>query len=90
MNVYVIVAPSEKVAENIEREYPDRFPIVPESVWAVADSRGTSFEVCERVGIGTSRWPDDGVGVVLKLDQFYGTFDNALWQKIDVWQKEPA
>jgi len=84
MNVFLVVGSSPFLAQAVNRTYSDehRYEIAPGAAWAVAGPELTTTEVCSRLGIGLP----DNFGVVVKVDQYYGTFDGALWQKIEAWK----
>ncbi len=45
----------------------------------------TSSDVSDSLGFE----PDQRSGVVFKIGEYYGCYDEALWQKLEAW-KEPA
>ena len=64
---------AQKKFETIHYQFSD-------SLFAVGSSAQTPAELSERLGIGESC-----PGVVVAMDQYYGHFDRALWQKLEAW-----
>lgn len=92
MMVYFVIASrtSEQasgLAERIAEHYSGSLNhvLVPNMVWAVADSLAASADVCQKLGIGT-----DAIGVVVRADQYYGMYDPALWQRMEQWEAANA
>ena len=85
MNSYLIVLPprSPVTREAVTRAFPDKYEAVADAVWAVASEKRTCADVCDEIGIdGTS----GNTGMVVKIDQYYGVFDRALWDNIEEWR----
>ena len=83
MKRYVVVSPPSDGfdPELIAAKFPDRYEVLPGSVWVVAGRQGTCVEVCEVLGIGSG----GSSGVVTKMDDYYGFYDRALWEKANEW-----
>ena len=86
MNVYVVIAtpPADRLGRAITTKYPVRHhTIAPESAWAIGTQEEASADVCSTLGINTG---DQFISaVVVKVDQYYGVYDPALWQKMRSW-----
>ena len=79
MYIYLVFMPQGE--EQIKAGFPDHYPIA-DGLWAVGTELRTSADVCGQLGI-----VPEGSGVVAKLTEYYGRFDNALWQKLESWSK---
>lgn len=55
-----------------------------EGVWAIASVQATCFDVANQLGMTDAREND---GVILKVDEIYGLYNPALWDKISAWGK---
>lgn len=83
MNCFVIVSPDKKFDPSLVTQAFRDHSQVSDDVWVVAGEQGTCADVCDKLGIGT---PTGTRGVVVKLDDYYGFFDRALWEKINEWR----
>lgn len=83
MKRYVVVVPPSGVDSTMLAErFPNHYEVVSDTVWVVAGERDTCADVCELLGIG----PGGGkTGVVVRMDDYYGFFDRALWEKANEW-----
>ena len=81
MQTYMVKL-SEGSSIDLKSEYPNAMDI-GEGVWILADQKSTCAEVSDKIGIGKNN-----LGVVVEFSNYYGFFDNSLWQKIDKWRKE--
>ena len=72
---------SDSVRENFAQHYPP----AEDSLWAVAADENTCADVCERLGITPS---GSGRGVVSKIEEYYGFYDRALWEKLNAWRAQ--
>ena len=85
MKRYVIIVPQGEMAStDVAAAFPDNYELLPGNVWAVGAPQATCVEVCEKLGIGR----DGKRGVVTKMDDYYGFYDRALWEKANVWGAE--
>ena len=53
--------------------------------WVVASEMATSADVSNRLGFE----PGQRNGVVLKVGEYYGCYNEALWQKLETWKNAP-
>lgn len=82
MKRYVVIVPAGEVnAADVTETFPDNYELLPGKVWAVGAPQATCVEVCELLGIGLGGKP----GVVTKMDDYYGFYDRALWEKANAW-----
>ena len=80
MNSYLVFMPEED--GKVRREFPDAHYRIGNDLWAVSSDLPTCAEVCERLGIEDGRRM-----VVVPMNEYYGRFDRALWQRLDSWSK---
>ena len=80
MNRYIVYYSNDD--DKIESEFGSaNFEIAP-SLWVIGTEIPTSVDVCKRLGI------EDGLSmVVIPVNDYYGLWDRALWQKLDAWAK---
>ena len=88
MKVFIVafapsVQDSKKVIQEKFNEF--HFEILENFIWAVGVPKRTTTgaDVCSTLGINSE---GDRAGVVWPLTNYYGYFDQALWQKLDAWQ----
>ncbi len=55
-------------------------------LWIVATPMATSSDVSDQLGFEPAKMS----GVVLKVGEYYGCYDEALWQKLESWSKAQA
>lgn len=79
MNRFLIFMPKghKEIAAHFEHLHT-----LTDQLWAVGSKDATTADVCDRIGIGTNKVED----VVVKIDDFQGYFDKALWQRPDAWE----
>ena len=79
--VYCYVLISEDVSQSdVDRCSEDSYKI-KEGVWAVLSRLGTCADLCEELGMN-----GETSGVVVKFATYYGLFNPALWEKLDLWR----
>ena len=81
MNNYLVFMPGGE--DKVETEFPRHYPLAAGSLWAVGSDELTCADVCDRLGIGSGE-----SGVVYRIDDYYGHYDRALWQKLAAWSRE--
>ena len=54
--------------------------------WVAVASTTTSAEISARVGLGNDATKQKR-GMVVRVGEYYGYHDGALWQKIDAWKE---
>lgn len=69
----------------MKASFPQHFPLAEDSLWAVAADENTCVDVCERLGITSI---GGGPGVVSKIEDYYGFYDRALWEKLNAWKAQ--
>ena len=84
MNCFIAILPPDSSYElnNVAESFPMHHEVLSDRVWAVAGHQTTCAEVCKELGIGEKGVP----GVVIKMDEYYGFFDRALWDHINNWR----
>ena len=65
----------------VEHSFPERYRL-DEGMWAVRSSLATCSEVHEHLALGPDR-----AGVVIKITEYYGHYDRALWEKLESWSQ---
>ena len=89
MNCYLVVWPPENGDPTVLTEaFPEHHAVLEGTVYMVAAEQRTCAEVCEVLGFGNGAKGNgaDRSGVVIKVDNYYGLFDRALWEKMNAWQ----
>ena len=94
LNCYIVVGlPGSGLAARVASAYPGRYHVIaPDSAWVVAGPEITPINVCEKLGIvdtSSGMVNSVGHGVVVKLDNYYGVLDPALWQRMNSWLATP-
>ena len=51
-------------------------------LWAIGSDLKTCVDVCNALGVD-----DPNTMVVVSINEFYGRYDGALWQKIESWSR---
>ena len=82
MNCFVVISPGGLSASAVTDAFPDSYSVVEDTAWVIAGSQRTCSEVCETLGVG-QEGPEI---VVVKMDDYYGFFDRALWEKVNDWR----
>ena len=83
-NRYAIL-PQDVTREELDQAFGPNVFTLNGSAWVVATIMATSSDVSDSLGFE----PDQRSGVVFKIGEYYGRYDEALWQKLEAW-KEPA
>ncbi len=89
MHCFLVVIPpgSTVQASAVNDKFRNHHEVIPDRVWAVAGPQSTCVEVGEALGIGR-RGTSDATGVVVKIGEYNGFFERALWEKINAWETE--
>ncbi len=87
MTLYIVIRPDVPGAIDplsVAAQFPNRcYEIVPGRVWAIATPLLTCHDVCQALGIG-----DDGpTCVVVRMSDYYGFANRALWESLRVWSQ---
>ena len=87
MNRFVVVLPPDSniTAKSVSGHFPNNHPVIPDRVWVVAGQQRTCADVCEALGIGETEESD---GLVVKIHEYYGFTDKALWERLGEWKSE--
>lgn len=86
MRRYVVFVPLGEIESRFVSEtFPNNYELLPGSVWVVGAPQVTCTDVCEALGIGQG----GKRGVVTKMDDYYGFYDRALWEKANAWAAQP-
>ena len=80
MRRYIVHFPSLN-EEKIEAALPVSRYRLAEGLWAVGSTAKTTADLSEQLGIGKN----EITGVVVSMEEFYGYYDNALWQRLEAW-----
>ena len=80
MNCYLVYLPGG--SNSLKSIFgPHYYELEKDQLWAVGTDENTCVDVSKRVGIGA------GVsGVVIRIGEYYGHYDTALWQKLAAWR----
>ena len=82
---YVVIVPTGEIEQQfVGATFPDNYELLPGNVWVVGGQQPTCAEVCEVLGIGRGK-----CGVVTQMDDYYGFYDRALWEKANAWGAQP-
>ena len=83
MNCYLVYIPggSDDLKQKLGTHH--YYELEGDRLWAVATKENTCADVSNLVGIGASK-----PGVVIRLGEYYGHYDTALWQKLVAWREE--
>ena len=76
---YLVYMPDAK--DTIESVFTDHHNVA-DGFWVVNTPISTCAAVCEKLETGENR-----LGVVFSLNEYYGYYDRALWQKLDAWSQ---
>ena len=84
MNRFIVISPNaEEIQTAVQTHFPAfNYEIAP-GVWAVAGANHGPSDVCEILDIN-----DRCAGVVFSLDAYYGFYDQALWEKLNLWEEQ--
>lgn len=85
MQAYLIVTDRIPKSE-ITATFPDHYEL-GESVFVIASADKTCSDVSGKLKLNNP--PTDRSGVVVKINEYYGLYDAALWQKIESWKAQP-
>ena len=91
MNCYLVVWPAKNGDVSVVTStFPEHHPVLEGRVYMVAAKQKTCAEVCDAIGIGNGAEIGNGAkksGLVTKVNDYYGLFDRALWEKMDAWRE---
>ena len=83
----VAIPPGSSIkASSIGETFPEHHQILPGLVWAVAGDQRTCVDVCEALGIGSNGL--ETLGVVVRMAEYNGFADRALWEKLNAWETQ--
>lgn len=84
MICYLIVA-RNVTTEAMESLFPGAVYALAEGpAWVIGTELSTSSDVCKALEMGDELGRG---GIVVKIGEYYGFYDNSLWQKIDAWRQ---
>lgn len=83
MHTYLVIADNMTTAE-LENQFQDQhvYELRNLSAWMIGTHLLTCADVSAAVGLSENRG-----GFVVKVGEYYGFYDTALWQKIDAWRQ---
>lgn len=82
MRTYIVFIP--KTSKLKENELPPNRYKLSDGLWAIGSPSTTSSSLCDNLGIGRNGL----IGVVVPMKEFYGYYDNALWQRLEDWRSD--
>lgn len=86
MERYVVIVPTDEIEPGfLSATFPNNHEVLSGNVWVVGAPQTTCAEVCEALGIGQ----DGKRGVVTKMNDYYGFYDRAVWEKANAWAAQP-
>ena len=86
MKSYVVIVPTGEIeGQFVSATFPNHHEVLAGNVWVVGARQATCAEVCEALGIGQG----GKRGVVTKMDDYYGFYDRAVWEKASAWAAQP-
>ena len=90
MHLFMVVA--DDLLDDVKRHYPDTHYVIAPNAYVVADAESLSASVSQTLGI--TAIDDKGQmvgrkrGVVVAIDNYFGIFNAALWQRMSAWADE--
>ena len=81
MNCYLAVA-TNLVTDDVVAIYSDALKVC-DGAWVFPAADETCAEVAERLGMNNTRHT---IGIVVSVDDYYGYYNKALWDKISAWK----
>lgn len=84
MNCYLVAGTNVSAADLSERFGQYVYP-VNALAWVVATDSATTSDVAEAIGMNDQAQRG---GIVVRVGDYYGYFDKALWEKIEAWRRE--
>ena len=88
MQPFLIVADNIETAE-LEEHFPNAVFPIWEKTWVIAsDIFSTSADISNLLFLEKEK--DDGplrTGVIIRIREYHGYFNPALWQKIEAWKE---
>ena len=82
MTLYLVHMPGGTA--QVKESFPLHHTIVEDQLWAIGSDLLTCADVCVRLGMR----PAGPSGVVVKFQEFYGSYDPALWERLMAWGGE--
>ena len=79
-----IVAATGLTADDLSTHFPHVYNVQAGS-WVVASPMQTCTDVAGALGMNSERGT---TGIVVKVGDYYGFYDKALWEKIEAWRLE--
>ena len=79
MNCYLVYLSGGSA--SLEK-FPHHYELEKDRLWAIASDANTCADVSNLVGIGGG-----APGVVVRIGEYYGHYDTALWQKLAAWSQ---
>ena len=84
MHRYVILS-QDVTFEGLQQVFGEHlYPLYP-GAWAAGSGMTTSSEISSTLGFE----PGQKNGIVLKVGEYYGCYNEALWQKLEAWREQP-
>ena len=80
MHSYFVFMPEGEKA--VKQHFPTAHYRLTDGLWAVGSPLETCVDVCNALGVDESK-----TMVVVPMDEYYGRYDRALWQKLESWSK---
>ena len=80
MQNYLVYMPGGQ--ERVEQQFSTVYYKIATDLWAIGSDLKTCVDVCNALGVD-----DPNTMVVVSINEFYGRYDGALWQKIESWSR---
>ena len=81
MQNYLVFMPGGE--EAVTQHFPSAHYRLTDGLWAVGSPLETCVDVCTALGVD-----DPNTMVVAQIDEYYGRYDRALWQKLESWSRQ--
>ena len=87
MNCFIVISQNtEKIQAAVQKHFPDFNYQIVSGTWVVASDSAGPSDVCKTLGIDVEG--EVSSGVVCSLNSYYGFFDAALWEKLNLWEAQ--
>ncbi|MCY3819783.1 MAG: hypothetical protein OXH52_10550 [Gammaproteobacteria bacterium] len=84
MIVYLVIA-DNVTFEEMEQLFPGNvYPLRNANTYLIGSAMPTCADVNSAIGFGAHK----GSGLVLKVGEYYGHYDQAVWQKMEAWRQQ--
>ncbi len=82
-----LIAATDITDAEVRSAFGARMMGVRDGVWVVATAFPTCADVAERLGMNTNIGRS---GIVVRIGEYFGFYNRALWDKIEAWKVATA